>query len=340
MTLTESSSPEASGQPARSRKSRVPEVDLLKGWAILGVLFIHMSFVHRFGNNVLVAIGELQYLFGWAVIAFFFCAGFLFAHSSSVNEPILPYLRKRARRLLLPWIAFSIVYKILLLAGHRAHFIPTPVPIRMTDSIWRQMVEFLVWPGSPQLYFLPVLFVISVFCHYACHFRQEWILWLLAFGLTAGYAWLSPGPPHGNEAEKYPAYAATYLAGILVARPVFLAPIPRGRLFLTVTVFCFGALCLLCPTLLYLAVPLVAFRAQSLIAGPVASPLDFLGRHSGAIYVWHTPIIMPVLSMALARGPVENPWCLIPVLTAATILFSLGIARAVGTVDSYGVFSL
>jgi phosphoglycerate kinase len=178
-----------------------------------------------------------------------------------------------------------------------------PDKIRMTDSIWRQMVEFLVWPGSPQLYFLPVLFVISVFCHYACHFRQEWILWLLAFGLTAGYAWLSPGPPHGNEAEKYPAYAATYLAGILVARPVFLAPIPRGRLFLTVTVFCFGALCLLCPTLLYLAVPLVAFRAQSLIAGPVASPLDFLGRHSGAIYVWHTPIIMPVLFTAKKSSP-------------------------------------
>ena len=228
--------------------SRVLEVDLLKGWAILGVIFLHMSFASRFGSNVMAAINGIQHYVAWAVVAFFFCAGFLFARNSGVTEPIRDYLPKRARRLLVPWVAFSLLNKVLLMAGHRMHVVTAPIPIESQASLCRQILQFIMWPGGPQLYFLPALFAISIFFRLICNVaRQEWALWLLALLLIAGYVWLNPGAPYGGEIAKYPAFAATYLFGILIARPVFLTPIRRRIFFPTVVAVCFGALCIARP---------------------------------------------------------------------------------------------
>jgi fucose 4-O-acetylase-like acetyltransferase len=314
-------------------KARLSEVDLLKGWSILGVIFIHMSFASRFSGDVIAAITKLQTLFGWAVVAFFFCAGFLYAKSSHAMQPVATYAAKRARRLLLPWLGFSLLYKALLIAGYHFHLVAAAPP--------HQLWPLLLWPGAPQLYFLPMLFLVSVFFRFLFTvLRQEWPLWLLALLLAAAYAWLGAGAPHGGEIKNLPAYAATYLAGVLTANPPLLARINRRRLFLALIILGFTALCVAQPTLAYLAVPLAAFPLQRLLVGPMASPIDFLGKYSGPIYVWHTPIVMPFLSILLAKTIHAGPWLLIPALATLTVALSVAIGLAGAKVDRIGILTI
>jgi peptidoglycan/LPS O-acetylase OafA/YrhL len=323
------------------RRARLAQVDLLKGWSILGVIFIHMSFASRFGSDAMQAITVLQRLFAWAVVAFLFCAGFLFAKSSAVGQDARSYVPKRARRLLLPWIGFTLIYNFLLLAAYRFHFITSPIPVRFDDTHWHQFIQFITWQGAPQLYFLPYLFLISVLCHLLCGaIRREWALWLGALLLTAVSGWLDSGEPHGGEWVHFPAYAATYLAGVLVAKPAFLLPVRQRRLFFGVIAGCFVALCLARPMLAYLAAPLAALPLQRFVPGAVAPLVSYLGRRSGPIYVWHTPIIMPFLSIVLAKWFFATPWLLIPVFTALTIVLSLAVARAVRVVDRHGILTM
>jgi len=317
-------------------RSRVPQIDLLKGWSILGVIFFHMSFASRFGGNVLAALAGIRFFFAWAAIGFFFCAGFLFATSSGEAEPAGSYALKRAKRLLLPWIGLSLTYKFLLIAGHHFHLVTTAIPVRMGDSRWHELVQFIMWPGGPQLYFLPLLFATSVLFHLLLHrVRQESALWLAALLLIVAFGWLGAGEPHGDRLVIYPAYAATYLIGILAARPAFLIPIQRRRFFFPVIALCFAGLCFSRPTLAYLAVPLAAYPLQRFVTGPPGSLVSYLGRRAEPIYLYHTPIVLPFLSIVLAKCLPGTPWLLIPVLTALAIALSLLIARAISLADGY-----
>lgn len=319
---------------------RVSEIDLLKGWSILGVIFIHMSFASRFSVEVITVITKLQSVFGWAVVAFFFCAGYLYAHSSSRLQPVGGYAAKRARRLLLPWLGFSILYKSLLIAGHRFHLIAAAPPIASGEPVLHQIWSLILWPGGPQLYFLPMLFVVSVVFRVVLDFlRREWALAGLALLLAAIYVWLGAGAPHGGEIKNLPAYAASYLAGILTANPPLLMRTKRRRLIYSLIAVCFGALCIAQPTVAYLAVPLAAFPLQRFLTGAVAWPIDFIGKFSGPIYVWHTPIVMPFLSILLARY-LTSTWLLIPSLTVLTVTISAGIGRVVARIDPIGILVL
>jgi hypothetical protein len=299
-----------------------------------------MSFASRFGGDVIAAITKLQILFGWAVVAFSFCAGYLYAHSSSPMQPTGSYAAKRAHRLLLPWLGFSILYKSLLIAGYRFHLISAAPPIASGQPLLHQIWSLILWPGGPQLYFLPMLFLVSVFFRIVLDFvRREWPLALLALLLAATYAWLGAGAPHGGEIKYLPAYAAAYLAGILFANPPFLVRTKQRRYFLAFVAVCFAALCIVRPTLAYLAVPLAAFPLQRFLSGPLAWPIDFLGKFSGPIYVWHTPIVMPFLSILLAKH-LASPWLLIPALTVLTVTLSAAIGRAVARIDPIGLLVL
>ena len=314
-------------------KPRFGEIDLLKGWSILGVIFIHMSFSSRFGPSLIAAITILQAIFAWAVVAFFFCAGFLYAKSRHALEPVTAYAAKRAHRLLLPWLGFTILYKTLLIAGHHFHLVAAAPP--------HGLVPLLLWPGAPQLYFLPMLFLVSVLFRILFTFlRLEWPLLLLTLLLVAVYGWLGAGAPHGGELKNLPAYAATYLAGVLTPTPNFLTPSKHRVFIFLLAAVAFAALCVVRPTLSYLAVPLAAFPLQRFLPGPAAAPIRYLGKQSGPIYVWHTPIVMPFLSILCAKYFFNSPWLLIPSLTVLTIALSVAIAHLVARVDRFGILVL
>ncbi len=129
---------------------------------------------------------------------------------------------------------------------------------------------------------------------------------------------------------------AAYLGGLLLARPAFLDPVRRRLPFLAAVALCFVGLCIARPALCYLAAPAVLFPLQRIVIGPPGSLVRFLGINAGPIYVWHTPIIMPFVSIILAKY-LSSPWLLIPALTALTIAISIAVAQTVRLFDRYGV---
>jgi len=99
---------------------RVQAIDSVKGVSIIGVLFIHMGFSRRFDPATLADIQTLQHLFAWCVLAFFFASGCLHGNSTHAAPRWIDFVKKRARRLLVPCLLFSWGYKLALLAAKSA----------------------------------------------------------------------------------------------------------------------------------------------------------------------------------------------------------------------------
>ncbi|MCX6922959.1 MAG: acyltransferase, partial [Verrucomicrobia bacterium] len=135
-------------------------VDALKGLAIIGVIFAHISFQSRLSATNLAKISVVQRLFGWCVLAFFFCAGRLTRIGQTKERGWLDFALKRAKRLLLPCVVFSVTYKACLLVIY--HLFHLGQPGRFTPVSVSYWLAFVLVPVGPQFYFLPYLFVVSL----------------------------------------------------------------------------------------------------------------------------------------------------------------------------------
>ena len=101
-----------------SSPTRSQAIDLTKALSILGVLFAHMFYVSRLNATALHTIHHMQLIFGWCVIAFFFCSGILSKTLASCKQ-FLSYGIVRAERLLIPCLVFSLTNKVVcLLLSH------------------------------------------------------------------------------------------------------------------------------------------------------------------------------------------------------------------------------
>ena len=137
--------------------SRIVFLDGLRGYAIVMVVATHAIAYANLDNSI------VNFLSFWvqavAVPPFFLADGFLFVRSlhKKTQFSYLDYCARSARRLLLPWISFSILYvmfragfefvghpQILVVRGH--------TPGELTNAVYYSSV-------SAQLYFLPALFL-------------------------------------------------------------------------------------------------------------------------------------------------------------------------------------
>ena len=171
--------------------------------------------------------------------------------------------------------------------------------------------------------------------------RTEFSRWLLAAILLQSY-WLLPlDRPHGEALSQIPFYSAAYLLGMQAAK---LMNDPHRRLkthalgvallgisWLTIAMFH--------QPMLHLVAPLLIVSLASRLPDRVQTPLTLLGRHSGAIYAWHTPIVMPLLSLVLAKFSFSG-WPLILSLTLATLAISIAWDSTVRRFDRHGIFRL
>jgi peptidoglycan/LPS O-acetylase OafA/YrhL len=331
----------ASPAPANPSR-RIAAIDGIKGLAILGVLFIHMAFTSRFDAATLGKVHLLQSLFAWCVLAFFVASGFLHRSSGSAAENWKSFLSKRAWRLLVPCAAFSWGYKALLFAASRAGLMdPALLPSFTTPG---DILRVILTPAAPQFYFLVDLFAIAVVVHLLLRipvFARPLALWLLAAVLLQSY-WLFPlEKPHGEALTQLPLYTAAYLLGFQIARHDHdrnLVSLIRDPGFLL-----FGAslasLSFSKPGLLHLGVPLLLLGIMRLAPGLSAPPLSLLGRRSGAVYAWHTPILMPAISIILAKSPLTG-WPLILAITVLTLTVAVLLDSAIRRFDKAGIFRL
>jgi peptidoglycan/LPS O-acetylase OafA/YrhL len=278
-----------------TKGGRIPELDLLRGVAIFGVLVLHSSFEGRFAKETMAVQAIMARFFDWAVLAFFFSSGFLHDRSA----PFAITLKKRIVSLLVPFFLYNMFYNLCFF-GIESMGWPHAVVLEI-DS--KSLGAILFRSPAFQLYFLPYLFMISVgvsglekLCRrfYKLGYFSIFVL-ILIFYLNQGY----PEMSHGSDYNNLPMYLAMFLIG-LASRPFFeksfdklwmiLAALCVVLSILVIFKFCVVSL-LMPPLLLALAGGFPVIRRLK--------PLFCMGEMSGSIYLWHTPLILPAISRLL-----------------------------------------
>lgn len=279
-----------------TQNKRIPELDVLRGLAIFGVLVFHSSFLGRFSKETMEIQTVVSRLFDWAVLAFFFSSGWL--HESSISFAVL--LKKRILSLLVPFFLYNAIYNICFTFFGTIHLYPTGNP--MVNISW--LTGFLFHSPGFQLYFLPYLFLISLAAYlldkltypnhrmaYAVTLTLIWIFYLIC-----GYPPFSFGPAYSN----LPLYLAAFLLGI-VAKPYFDKRIANVWGMMTVLGIVLGILVVSKLPVLSLAVPpLLVGTARGFPKLANSRLLLLMGGMSGSIYLWHTPIMLPGLTRLFA----------------------------------------
>lgn len=194
---------------------RYKEIDAIKGLSIIGVLFAHMSFKDRLNAEALGLIESFQISFGWCVLAFFFCSGFL-TKVIPDNRELMRFIGKRFKRLFIPCIVFSWSYKVVLLILSKAGFLRSANDIPLDLSSW---LDFLFMPVGPQFYFLYYLLLISIL--FAVLIRFCSIItasYIISASTLIAYFFLDfPAHLYGDDLSLFPAYFWGYAAGAATA---------------------------------------------------------------------------------------------------------------------------
>jgi peptidoglycan/LPS O-acetylase OafA/YrhL len=275
---------------------RLTFADAYKFMAIVAVIFAHLPPGGRFDGEAWSAVQKIQELTGWCVLAFFAVSGVLL--KPSLERSIGAELAKRARRLLVPWLAFSVLYKVVVSSLNFLGVIKNAQPI--PDNGWNLLIWALL-PADPQLYFLLYLFfmqAVLMLLHRASA-RAPVIVGAMAFLLWSLFLVPESGARllHGSSLQLVPLYFA----------------------FLTLGLFCGTSLrraALLCAAACGIGLFIAFTRGDWLVAWQLAAPwicllalragegssalkpLAYLGRFSGSVYVWHVPLIMGSVSIA------------------------------------------
>lgn len=270
--------------------------DAFKLLAMLGVVLAHLPRHGRFSPDAWNLVSVAQEWTGWCVLAFFAVSGVLFSARpiGSLGEE----LGRRAKRLLVPWVSFSVLYKVAigLLA---AIGLVTKYPPPPTDL--SQLCRWALIPAAPQLYFLPYLFLVQVvgvavakrgsvvYAVAGCLGLGIWLSWSLQ---TDDFKLL-----HGPQLQLLPLYFAFFFGG------AFAAGLPP-RMFLTAGIlFAAGGVVWIAgypPSLAFqIAAPFALLAVMQQFNGARWEvPLAFAGAFAGGVYVWHAPLVISAATIA------------------------------------------
>ena len=138
--------------------SRIVFLDGLRGFAIMMVVATHAIAYAKVDQSLSTILSF--WIQSVAVPPFFLADGFLFVRSLRKNTKFsyLDYCARSARRLLLPWILFSLLYMIFR-AGFE--FMAHPQDFVVLGQTFGDLLKVVYYSSvSAQLYFLPALFLI------------------------------------------------------------------------------------------------------------------------------------------------------------------------------------
>lgn len=285
-----------------STPGRLSFLDGLRGCAIVMVVATHAMAYAKLEDSTIALLSF--WVQAAAVPPFFLVDGFLFARSQQEDHPFsyAEYLARSARRLLLPWSCFSILYVVF-----RAAFEYASSPSR-TLVLNRTMGEVLsaVYYSSisSQMYFLPALFMIRMLSGGARSLGLLQPSRLVMLWLTYAWAWQAFPISVGQGDRTDPILSAAwgiqyYLLGMVLS--MYEKRIARCPL----TVATIGFVCL---AVVKVGFPSWAVFAQYLYVGSLfflflglgkrASPVHSLGRFTMGVYLIHAPVILKFVSSA------------------------------------------
>lgn len=274
---------------------RLNYADAYKFLAMVGVIIAHLPPNGRFDSEAWAFVQSAQMLTGWCVLAFFAVSGVLLR--PGLERPVVGELRNRAIRLLVPWIAFSVFYKIAV------SLLASLGLIRNAHPMPSSGVELLMWalqPADPQLYFLLYLFFMQAFVLllHLVNGRAPLIVGAVAFLFWVAFFVPQAGPQllHGSSLHLVPLYFAFLTFGLFCGTSF-------KRLALVSTFSCLAA-CFFVATrgnvlvAWQLAVPWVLLLLVRSLEGVKAlEPFAYFGRFAGGVYAWHAPLVIAGVSI-------------------------------------------
>lgn len=297
---------------------RYPEVDALKGLAIIGVVIVHSNFSGRLDSTTLEITHNIQLFFGWSVIAFFFASGFLIKHPIKTFPEAYMIIKKKFIRLIIPCFIFSLLYKFLLSGIYFTGFFSweSPIPQSVFESI-----KFIFYPAGPQFYFLHYLFAIStavVLLHVL--FSRNILLLLSAALLPIAYFFIeAPKSGYGSDYSLLPLYFFSYVIGCVLSVQ-YKEIKPTFYLIVLISIF-FTFLITESLTPGYILIPLMLLLFfQKLPKLTKMFNKTNIGKYSSGIYVWHAPIVLPFTSIFCVKIIGAQPIVLIPIFFITIVI--------------------
>jgi fucose 4-O-acetylase-like acetyltransferase len=291
---------------------RLPEPDRLRGLAIIFVVAIHtFGYLKTPPDAVWSTVWFLVHQTG--VPSFFLADGWLFAKRNRQpmsRGPQIEYLSNSARRLLLPWLVFSILYLALRLASQGVGAAGGETVIVNSPAA----LAIAIWHGAAAegLYFLPALMIVRVVTTPLHRLVAGSPPRALALALLLLVGWRVLLEPHlpVPAVGVDPLLAA--MMGLCFAAVGWVLAEASARRALPVTLVSIAALAVCAAVLDGRASAMCAQTSAVLalwaiavaIPARVAGSFEWLGRRTMEIYLLHAPYIIKLACVAVTPLPI------------------------------------
>ena len=159
------------------RVERIHWVDIAKGIGIIFIIYAHM-----------LGVNDFRHLFySFHIPLFFFLSGIVYNHKKYTD--FLAFLKKSAKRLLLPYFIFAFIFFILWLIKIKPDNLFSSEIIRQFSGIFYANSNNGLMAFNNILWFLPTLFVIRVLFASIARFsaKTRIIVFILIFFSVFGY---------------------------------------------------------------------------------------------------------------------------------------------------------
>jgi len=307
---------------------RLYDVDRAKGFAIILVVFGHLAAREpAAGNDWYVVLKAVIYSFHMPF--FMYLAGVVFAHGNAraSQSAYWSYLRRRAERLLVPFVLFGLVILIGKLAARHVVHVDN-VPDGFLDGLISLVWDTARSPAT-SVWFIFVLFVYCMITPVLLRVSRSWVWPLLVLGAVAHIAAITTTIPDHFYFDRILQHYLFFAIGLLVGGrlPQAMAVIDRtfpwtAALFavvLALLAYQIGdAIGLTLSSLLSIPALHGLIRRAPLISSRV---LLSIGGCSFAIYLLNTIFI------GLAKGALLKlmPWDGLNFLLFAPVLMAAGL---------------
>lgn len=281
-------------------------IETLRWIAILAVVAHHAVFPDRYSASTLEGIATLKRCLAWCVPAFFAISGALLRP----RRPFAEFVSQRSRRLLVPYLCMSLASFAAMWCLNAAGVYRIHDPRELGFGLLVRKIVFLEGFG-PQLYFLSYLFVVSILVFALRRFLSPAaVVVLLVACLWAQCRWAFwPGGSIGPGLDKVllfsiPFALAHWLAGLKAEGSDRAWMVLGGSTLLAVAVGTVSRTAwpveIVVPFWLYLGLTRVDLPSW------LARARDRWS--SGAVFLWHAPVLLPAVSILLQRGGIVQGW--------------------------------
>lgn len=288
------------GRSVENKPKNDAAIHVMRWLAITAVIVNHLSFDSRYNQMTLNVISIFRQMSGWCVLCFFGISGYFVGG----RDAVLPWMEKRAKRLLIPYFTVSIISFLALFLISKSGVYALSVRVSLGQFVQR----LLIMAGcGPQFYFLPYLFIVSVIIFLSSRFiSRPWLLFI--FSMVVGIQSLSNGSLEtmGIGWGKMPIYILAYCLGAWLVQAevknVYRVLFSGSVLAILMVFLGYGSwlCCLMLPWCVYYLIR--DWGVVGLLGDSLSS------YSSGAVYLWHAPLCVSIVSIVLMKLGVFELW--------------------------------